>query len=147
MNDLGNILRIRAGLASGAGRKALLAQAIQRYDAAIITDARNRDALRNKARSLLELAGTDAQEDAATLIREARSVLLRVEQVSPGRGAYDLACLSSRNGRLADARHWLEKAKKYGELPDISDVVTDTDLVPLHSTQWFWDFVGRAPGG
>jgi len=106
------------------------------------------NALGNLARLFLDFAdnASTATEKIEFFI-QADIYLSRQEEIKPGAGAYDLACLSTRRGQLADARSWLEKAETHGKLPTAEHVKSDTDLDPLRDEQWFRDLVARHEAG
>lgn len=67
-------------------------------------------------------------------IPEAKEILLRAEQLFPGKWLirYNLACYESQLGNLAQAKDWFEKACRLGNRKQVEKMATeDPDLASL----------------
>jgi hypothetical protein len=66
---------------------------------------------------------------------------LRAEEMKPGSGSYNLACLSALRGDLESCRKWLEKARELKTLPSLPILQSDSDLDSVRSQPWFQDLL------
>ena len=109
LNNWGNTLGEQAKTKSGAEAGQLFAEAGQKYQAALAIKPDMDEALNNWGNTLGEQAKTKSGAEADQLFAEARKVLCRAEDIKPGSGAYNLACLHALQGDEAGCRQWLEK--------------------------------------
>ena len=61
----------------------------------------------------------------------------RAEEIRPGSGAYNLACLCALGSDEEGCRKWLEKSKQLGTLPNRVHVMNDPDLESVREREWF----------
>lgn len=71
------------------------------------------------------------------LLTKARIVAETVENIAPGEGAYNLACIAAIEERFEDCRNWLEVAIAYGKAPNIDRLTNDPDLSAARTQPWF----------
>ncbi len=96
-----------------------------------------------RAQTAMLQAEFAAGHERETLYLEAKDSLLRTETLSPGRGAWLMACLNVRMGSPALAQKWLERAHSAGALPARADIVGSAYMTGLRGHAWFEEFVAR----
>jgi tetratricopeptide (TPR) repeat protein len=136
----------RLGLLAADRAEALahLRKARSLYKQATDLDPDRVPTLNNWAVALLsEYRVTDSEAERAELLSEAQGVLARVEELSPGRGSYNLACLAGLRQDIEEARKWLTVAEAVGSLPDAEHLRTDIDLDVLRDQEWFAELLAR----
>jgi hypothetical protein len=77
------------------------------------------------------------------MIRMGTAILFRAEEIRPGSGAYNLACLYALQNREEECRGWLEKSYQHGTLPSREYLEKDTDLDNVREKEWFQKFLDR----
>ncbi|MFQ5796876.1 MAG: hypothetical protein ACE5JP_17785 [Candidatus Bipolaricaulia bacterium] len=102
------------------------------------------EVLINWSTMLIVQARTKAGEEANLLLAQAKEKSLRAEDIKPGSGAYNLACVSALEGDEAGCREWLEKSQKLGTLPDREHLMSDPDLESVRESEWFKKLVSEA---
>ena len=63
------------------------------------------------------------------------------ERIQRGSAAYNLACIYGLRGQEDACLEALELSKECGSLPNVDDMVSDTDLVSIKNTTWFTAFI------
>lgn len=74
-------------------------------------------------------------------INKARDAFVRVEKYLPGRGSYNLACISALCLNEKECVVWLEKSKKSNNLPPCKNIEQDSDLDFVRNSPWFIQFL------
>ncbi len=122
---------------------ALFALAGAKYHDALKAKPDMHEALNNWGTVLLEQAKRKAAEDAESLFADAKDKLLRAEAISPGSGAYNLACVSALRGDESECQTWLEKGDQTGTLPPRTHLANDPDLDKVREAGWFKGFLAK----
>jgi hypothetical protein len=84
---------------------------------------------------------TEAADERSELLRLAREKYLEADAISPGVGAYNVACTHSLEGDGEACRTWLQKAKAAKILPDCEQLLGDMDLDAVRGEAWFREFL------
>lgn len=71
------------------------------------------------------------------LFSEARDALLLAEHITPGSGAWTLACISARVGSEALCERWLQRAVKRGMMPSKAEIKSSPYMVNVIRKAWF----------
>lgn len=132
-------------LTQGATSEQFLNLAIQKIERAVDVNPAGHGALAIWGSLLLAQAKTKTGKAAEKYFEEARDRLLRAERILPGSGSYDLACISSLQGKLTEAMDWLKLAKETGHLPNKTYLIGDSDLDPIRSSLEFEHFLNAMP--
>jgi tetratricopeptide (TPR) repeat protein len=82
-----------------------------------------------------------------SLLDEAEKVQLVAEAMSPGIGAYNLACIYAWRNRPGECVAWLEQARKFGRLPAQSYVKGDPFLGLVAKSDEFTQWLAAAYPG
>ena len=82
-------------------------------------------------------------EDEDRLFAESKKKFLSAESISPGSGAYNLACLCALQNEENECREWLEKCLKLGQLPTYEHMAKDPDLDSVREQEWFKAFLKK----
>ena len=117
---------------------------MEKYENALIINPEYPVALYSWAGALIYWARTKEGQEADKMLEEAESKCLQAEEIEPGVGAYNLACISARRGDESGAQRWLLRAKDTGKLPPLQDIMTDTDLDSVKETSWFKEIIEAA---
>ena len=75
--------------------------------------------------------------DKADLITAAKDALICAERLQPGSGAWQFACISASTGNGKLCRQWLERARKYGNLPGPDILDSAPQLAKVRGQKWF----------
>jgi Tfp pilus assembly protein PilF len=138
----GNAFSDQAKTKSGAEADRLFDLAGEKYEAALKIKPDKHEALNNWGNALLEQAKTKSGVEADRLFDLAREKCLATDAIVPGKGAYNLACISALQGQEAECREWLEKSKTHGELPSRDHMLKDADLASVRDKDWFQALIG-----
>lgn len=79
-----------------------------------------------------------------SLLDEAEKMQLAAEAMSPGMGAYNLACVYAWRNRPGECVAWLEQARKFGRLPVRSYVMGDPFLGLIGQSEEFTGWLDAA---
>ena len=139
--SLGNVLFMKGKTKEGTEKSRLFLEARERYAAALSIKPDDRFTLNNMTNALIGLAGTKEDEERRRLLDEGERVALKLEELAPGEGAYNLACSAALKDDEAGARKWLEASKAAGKLPSIAHIKEDSDLDSIRDTEWFQKFL------
>jgi Tfp pilus assembly protein PilF len=126
---------------SGEEATSLYAQAGEKYEEALRVKPDYHEALENWGAALLQQAQQKSGEEADRLFAAASEKCQQDEKMVPGHAAYNLACLSSLQGRGDECQTWLKKSKDHGELPSREHLLADTDLDNVRDKDWFQSFI------
>jgi tetratricopeptide (TPR) repeat protein len=113
-------------------------QAGERYRQAMGLDMH--DAVGNLGYALMReacLLIKDDQNAAKLLFDSARKYLHDAEQLEPGSGAYDLACIAAMHGQADESVKWLQVCQEFDELPDIDHIQSDEGLDQIRQSPIF----------
>jgi len=91
----------------------------------------------NLGNALAEQAKQASGQAADRLFAQAGEKLLRTESLNPGKGAYDLACLSALKGHTDECKKWILKSFERGSLPSKQHLLEDLDLKRVRGLDWF----------
>jgi len=125
----------------GAEADRLFGEAGERYGAALAIKPDKHEALNNWGNALSDWALRKEGAEADRLSGRRGRKLLRAEEIGPGFGAYNLACVSARSGDEDGCRDWLAKSQTAGRLPSKEKLLTDPDLESVRETSWFVELV------
>jgi hypothetical protein len=140
----GNALSNQAQTKNGEEAERLLVQAGEKYQAALQIKPDLHEALYNWGGALLrQITKSGSGDKNASLFTKAQEVLFRAEEIRPGGGAYNLACLYALQNREVECREWLEKSYQHGTLPNREYLEKDTDLDNVREKEWFQKFLDR----
>ncbi|MCX5890658.1 MAG: hypothetical protein NTY36_14605 [Deltaproteobacteria bacterium] len=121
----------------GEEAEILFRQAIEQYQNILNVKPDHHIVLYNMGGTLIDQARAKIGEEAARLYDQAKEKLLKAEELKPGSGAYNLACLYSMIGDEASCRQWLEKSLEVGTLPRRQHLLKDPDLENVRKLEWF----------
>lgn len=107
----------------------------------------NPNILTNLSVALINLA-TMAREDGHeddfnSLIKEAHDYLTKAENITPGNGAYNLACIAALTDKKEECLTWLEKAYTLKKLPSCEEIQNENDFISLHDSEEFKKFLAK----
>jgi tetratricopeptide (TPR) repeat protein len=112
-------------------------QACDKFKRATDLDQSLAAAFNNWGSTLLSWADATQEPRSSELLAQARGPLLRAEDIKPGTGAYNLACLAARTGDEEGCRKWLAVCQEHGTMPDCQHLQQDDDLAPMRDKDWF----------
>jgi len=141
-SNWGNALLTQAQTKQGAEADQLFQNAGEKYEAALRSKPDMHKALLSWGNALIHQAYTKEDPEKRQLLQTAHEKCASAEKLSPGSGAYNLACISALQGRADDCRTWLQTAKTHGKLPKKSHLLNDTDLTSVRDLDWFSSFLG-----
>lgn len=120
----------------------LYRQAFEKYQKATELDSSLYFVYVNWGLAIFHLAlETEEGSERTALLAEEKQKYLLAEEVAPGSGSYNLACVYSLEGDLRQCRNWLEKASYNGHLPSWEHALNDPDLKPVVTKPWFKDLL------
>jgi hypothetical protein len=82
-------------------------------------------------------------EERDILLVEAKDALFKAEQVSPGSGAWKIACLNAHAGKGKLCLEWLERASAKGSLPSKEEIAREPAFAKVRKHKWFRQFLQR----
>ncbi len=135
----------RATTQDGQERLDLLREAGEKYRRALEDDPEHALALTNWGVALLRTGRAlqgEQPEKAGQAYAQAAEKMQEAERISPGRSAYNLACLAALQGDGNTARGWLAVAQEHGTLPDPAYIAADPDFAKVRDEPWFAEFTG-----
>ncbi|MCX6831874.1 MAG: hypothetical protein NT028_07015 [candidate division Zixibacteria bacterium] len=141
LNNWGAALYDRAKAKTGAEADRLYTLAAEKYEAALKIKPDLHESLINWSSALSDQAKTKTGEKRNELLTAAEDKCNQAESLSPGSGAYNLACVASLRGRPDECRKWLEISREAGELPRKEKLKKDIDLDPVRELDWFKAFM------
>jgi len=143
LNHMGTTLLAEARTMRGRSADALFRAASMSFEEALQLTPDMAEALVGLGCTRLAMASraTDARER-DELLKAARQVLLRAEDLWGKAAAYNLACACALEGDHEGCRTWLERAKVEGHLPPAAQVRADPDLAAVRREPWFTELLG-----
>jgi len=121
----------------GAEADAIFEQAYAKFEAALAIKPDTWETLNSWAAALLEHGHQKTGDERRRLFAQARERLFKVEEIRPGAGAYNLACLAALEGNEAECRRWLNACAEHGTLPSRKHLTEDSDLESVRDKEWF----------
>ena len=140
----GNELKAQAERQQGEEADQLLAQAGEKFAAALEIKPDMHEALSNWGSALLVQSACKTGDEAERLWGEAEKRLLQAEEIATGSGAYNLACVAAFRGDVNACRKWLETTIKHDSLPSRAHLESDSDLNSVRDEAWFQEILARA---
>ena len=120
------------------GKAELYRQACEKYAIAVEMDPSLFFVYVNWGLAIFNLAlETPEGSERQALLEEEKQKYLMAEEIEPGSGSYNLACVLCLEGDLRQCRNWLEKGSYTGHLPSYEYAVNDEDLQPVAAKPWF----------
>jgi hypothetical protein len=89
---------------------------------------------------LARILGVDANDELYDLAGE---FFGNAERIQRGSAAYNLSCIYGLRGQEDACSEALELSKECGSLPNIDDIVNDSDLSKIKNTKWFIEFLEK----
>src|SRR3954447_13435698 len=123
----------------------LWTEACSRYAEAVRIKPDEHDTLNSWASVLIEravLATSPALR--AQLLAEAEEKCLLAEDVLPGVGSYNLACVHALRGDGEKCRAFLLRSREHGQLPARDHAATDPDFALFRDEPWFREILATA---
>lgn len=75
------------------------------------------------------------------MLAEAKDILIRLERLEKGRGAWRLACISALENNAKLCRRWLERARAEGGISGRSALESEPYLDCVRGQKWFKQFL------
>jgi tetratricopeptide (TPR) repeat protein len=139
----GIALSDQAEAKEGANADKLYKEAYKKYDRALKFKPDMYEALLYWGIALYAQAKTKDGDEAAKLYKEEKEKYLQANQISPGSGSYNLACVHALLGEPEETEKWLEESWETGHLPSIDYIKKDKDLANLKKEEWFKKFLEK----
>ena len=138
LNNWGNALSDQARTQQGEAAAALYAQAYEKYAAALAIKPDMHEALFNWGNALLAQAQAEQGEAASALYKQAIEKLSAGERITPGSGAYNLACAHARLADPVAAAGWLVLSHSLGQnWPGCAHALADPDFALVKDSPEF----------
>jgi hypothetical protein len=93
-------------------------------------------ALRRNWSSIL-LSETRERGGSAELLERAKQEAEQANAITPGSGAYNLACIAAELGDGEAVERWLVLSSEYGQVPSLSHILRDGDFEAIQGEPWF----------
>lgn len=146
LNNWGNALADQAGTKTGEEADRLYAEGYTRFAEAVALNPHLYAPLTNWGGALSAQAKAKAGPERDRLLDLAEEKCARVEELHPGRGTYNLACLAALRSREDKCRFWLDRARASGQLPGRDYLAEDPDLASMRDLEWFDRFLAELDG-
>ena len=143
--DWGNALVGLAKQKSGDEADRLFKLAGEKYEAALRIKPDKHEALNNWGNMLCDQAKQKSGDEANGLFKLAREKLIESESLSPGSGAYNLACLSALQQQPEECRRWLFESLKHHAIPSKQHLLSDPDHESIRDLDWFKELLSQVP--
>ncbi len=112
-------------------------EAARHYAEAIAIKPDMHMALNNWSTALISSARSLGGAEHERLLAEAYDKASRTEEIIPGKGAYNLACIQAMCGELDEMTQWLDRAHAAGKLPTREHIAADKDFDSVRETPQF----------
>ena len=136
-NSWGVSLYYLAEMKSGEETLRLYKESTEKFEAALKVEPDYEMALVSWACCLLGLAEIGTGEEREKFINLAESKLLKAEEISPGLGSYNLACVAALRCDGLECKRWLENADHFGTLQSVNHMKKDRDFDFVRHEKWF----------
>ena len=145
-SNWGNALGDLAAIAPEGERRALFAEAFAHRRRAVELRPDYPVAHDGWATTLLQRAGLvpESEDERRATLSDADDAARRAERLSPGAGAYNLACIAALRDDPEECERWLRAALRHGTLPGEAHLLADADLASVRDAPWFRAFLGEA---
>ncbi len=132
---------------SGDDAAKLFKEAIDKFTFCLLVEQYHLGAAIDGGVAYMDLAR--AKQVAATdeLYVCAKEFFETAEDIQKGSAAYNLACVFAVQGEEDKCQNALKISCSYNSLPDVEDIVNDSDLAAFSSAQWFTEFVEKVKAG
>ncbi len=124
-------------VSDGKKAKELFIRAGEKFHSAAIKDVESAGILNDWGATLLAQARNASPDKAIGLKQEALEKFQESENRKPGLAAYNLACIYSTQGEIAQCQQSLMVAKEKGFLPPKVHLEQDPDMANIHELDWF----------
>lgn len=91
--------------------------------------------------AFMELARISPEEGRSDLYGLAEDFFEKACIIQKGSAAYNLACIYALRGDEQACQQALQRAREFGSLPDIANILEDVDMDSVKQAQWFKEFV------
>ncbi|MGZ5456893.1 MAG: TPR end-of-group domain-containing protein [Thermoanaerobaculia bacterium] len=145
LNNWGIALSNQAKTKTGVEADALWQAAGEKYAAALAIKPDMHEALNNWSNALIIQAARRSPEEREPLLAAAAAKCRAANDIVPGTGSYNLACIHGIRGEAEDCRTWLLHAREHGHLPPREHLLADPDLETVRDEAWFRELVGEPP--
>jgi len=137
LNTWGRILQDWASKRPGYERVPMLRDSAAWFERMLRIDPKSAAGLGNLSTTHIQLAKLHGGHHVRGLFAAAAGFALELESVSPGLGAYNLACIAALRGDERGCREWLQADQRRHADSTRAWVDSDTDLDPVRSSEWF----------
>ena len=117
--------------------------AMRKYSAAARLNDNNYSTYDHWGLALLEQAKRSSGVSTEKLFTQAKQRFLRCEKITPGKGAYNIACVNALQGNEVQAREWLEKSLRHKTIPNRQHLESDSDLNSIRDFMWFNEILSQ----
>lgn len=118
----------------------LFERANEKFARGVAVQPSNPDGFYNWGHALLRRSKTKRDADASSLLEAARNKFRTGEELRSGSCAYGCACVEALTGNSENCRQQLYTARAHGMLPPPRHLLSDEDLAPVRSQEWFAEF-------
>ena len=119
----------------------LLLQAIESHKSALEVRPNYMPSLHGLANALLIRAHRVSGNVRSEHLNEAEAACSRLNELSPGEGEYNLACISALRGDENACHEHLQASQDAGLLPSRKHLLDDADLESVREASWFTEFL------
>ncbi|GEM_PF-1798272 len=135
---LANQADAKSAAGDGEGADRLWALAIEKYSAALDVKPDKYDALNNSAIVSIHQAQTKTGRVRTRLLNRARKLCEQANDIQPGSGSYDLACIAALKGDAEKCAHWLRDSKAHDmNFPGCDHIAADKDFDAVRDSEAF----------
>ena len=143
----GNALSYQARRKEGAEGDRLFEESYEKYARALEIKPDYHEAFESWSATLVNHGVREEGEEAVLLLEQATDRALSAEQLMAGSGAYNLACISARLGKVDEAKMWLHQSLETGFLPSRNHLSEDDDLDAVREEPWFAEILAGSETG
>lgn len=115
--------------------------AISKFSFCLLTNPQYLGAAIDGGVAFMELARISPAESRAGLYGLAEDFFEKAGRIQKGSAAYNLACIYALRSEEQACQKALEKAKEFGSLPDVDNILNDVDMENVKQSQWFNEFI------
>ena len=122
----------------------LYKEACKKYAEAVRIKPDRHEVFNNWVCTLIGLSKNETDElKKREYLNESKEKIIIAENLEPGSGSYNLACVSSLEGNETECQKWLENSLKYNKLLPLDHLMKDTDLDAMRDKPWFQEFLQK----